>query len=48
LTQGPEQLDEAARQRKPQFHSFVGGDEHQQPILLGLVVDLQCCNFMVR
>src|SRR5260221_1022803 len=39
--QRPEQLDETARQREAQLDQLAGGDEHDQPVLLGVVLDFK-------
>src|SRR5262249_17261943 len=37
----PQQLDEAAREREAQLHRLAGGDQHDQAVLLGVVLDLE-------
>src|SRR5690348_11866120 len=41
----PEELHEAARERKAQLHRLARRDEHDQAVLLGVVLDLQLMQF---
>ena len=38
--QGPQQLDVAPREPKAKLRPIVGADSHQQPVVFGIVIDV--------